>query len=116
MQNLEQKRAAHALTWAPTIEVGCGGGDPSGVVKKVPAMVISSGMLSAMAFAGEKKHGYESVFQAFINYSEEIYAQDLKGALEELCQMSAGDLRRITAEFMAYLGYLRRFVTKKDKE
>ena len=116
MQNLEQKRAAHALAWAPKIEEGCGGGDPTGVVKKVPAMVISSGILSAMAFAKEKQHGYESVFLAFVNYSEEIYANDLTGALDELCQMSAGDLRRITAEFMAYLSYLRRFVTKKDKE
>lgn len=116
MKNLEQKRAAHALGWAPTIEEGCGGGDPSGVVKKVPAMVISSGILSAMAFAKEKEHGYESVFLAFVNYSDDIYANDLQGALSELSQMPAGNLRRVTAEFMAYLSYLRRFVSKKNKE
>ncbi len=116
MQNLEQKRAAHALERADSITKGCGGGDPTGVVKKVPAMVISSGILSAMAFAKEKEHGYESVFLAFVDYSEEIYAKDLSGALDELCQMSAGNLRRITAEFMAYISYLRRFVTKKEKE
>ena len=116
MQNLEQKRAAHALMKADSISEGCGGGDPTGVVKKVPAMVISSGILSAMAFAKEKQHGYESVFLAFIDYSEDIYAQDLTGALDELSQMSAGNLRQITAEFMAYLSYLRRFVTKKEKE
>ncbi len=109
MQNLEQKRAAHALAWAPKIDGGAERGDPKGVVKKVPSLVITCGILSAMAFAKEKGAGHADVFKAFIDYSPELEGT-LDEALTFLCEMEASDLRRITAEFMAYLSYLRRFV------
>lgn len=112
MQNLEQKRAAHALDWAPTIQRGAGDGKASGVVKKIPAQVMSSGLLSSMAFALSKEGaaGFADVYLAFIHYYDAIESSTLKGALNELCMVSAGELRQATAEFMAYISYLRRFV------
>ncbi|MEI6890581.1 MAG: type III-B CRISPR module-associated protein Cmr5 [Pontiella sp.] len=110
MKNLEQLRAAHALKWAPTIGKGAGDGEAKGVVKKIPALVIQCGLLSAMAFAKEKEAGYKDVFDAFIDYCDLLSARSLDEAIEELSSVESSDLRRITAEFMAYLGYLRRFV------
>lgn len=110
MQNLEQKRAAHALVWAPKIDGGVGSGDPKGVVKKIPSLVITCGILSTMAFAKEKGAGYKDVFDAFVDYSKELHGT-LDGALKTMCEMDSGELRRITSEFMAYLSYLRRFVS-----
>ena len=110
MKNLEQKRAAHALEKAPGIDGGVGKGDPKGVVKKIPSLVISCGMLSTMAFAKEKGAGYADVFTAFIDYYSPLHGTSLDDALKSMCAMEAPELRRTTAEFMAYLSYLRRFV------
>lgn len=110
MQNLEQKRAAHALKRAPKIDGGVEKGDPKGVVKKVPSLVITCGILSTMAFAKEKGAGHADVFEAFIDYYEPLHGCSLDQALRTMCEMDARDLRHSTAEFMAYLSYLRRFV------
>ena len=110
MQNLEQKRAAHALKWAPQIDGGVGKGDPKGVVKKIPSLVITCGILSSMAFAKEKGAGYADVFKAFIDYNTPLNGLSLDQALTSMCEMDAQELRHTTAEFMAYLSYLRRFV------
>ncbi len=108
MRNLEQKRAAHALKWAPKIDGGVQKGDPKGVVKKIPSLVISCGILSTMAFAKEKGAGYQDVFNAFAEFYEPLNGDS--NALESMCQMDSGELRHTTSEFMAYLSYLRRFV------
>ena len=110
MQNLEQKRAAHALEKAPGIDDGVEKGDPKGVVKKVPSLVITCGMLSTMAFAKEKGAGYADVFKAFIDYYQPLKGCSIDQALQVMCNMDAQELRHTTAEFMAYLSYLRRFV------
>lgn len=110
MQNLEQKRAAHALEKAPNIDGGVGNGDPRGVVKKIPSLVITCGILSSMAFAKEKGAGYADVFNAFIDYYAPLTGRSLDDALSAMCEMDAQALRHTTAEFMAYLSYLRRFV------
>ncbi len=112
MKNLEQLRAAHALESAPTIQKGAGEGKASGVVKKIPAQVITNGLLASMAFALSKEGeaGFANVYDAFIHYYEPISSSTLRDALEELSNGSAEELRRATAELMAYLNYLRRFV------
>lgn len=110
MPNLEQKRAVHALDRAPEIDGGINKGDPKGVVKKIPSLVINCGLLSTMAFAKEKGAGYADVFEAFIDYHEPLRGLSLERAIRALGEMDALDLRRTTAEFMAYLSYLRRFV------
>jgi CRISPR-associated protein Cmr5 len=126
MRNMEQKRAAHALTWANKIEAGIGGGE---VVKKIPPLIITNGILATMAFAteqgGRKNPGHYSVFQAITDYLCGNCEYDfLKGGtsttveqlLRKATEVDATTLRSLTAESLAYLSYLRRFVSKGGKD
>ena len=123
MTNLEQLRAKNALKAARTIGQGSEGGDA--VEKKVPAQIIANGFIGALAFAIERGAGYADVFRAVIDHLNDVKAMqgmvktDLPGFLAELCDKSSAQLRAITEESMAYLGYLRRFVksskTKDEK-
>ena len=114
MTNLEQLRAKDALEAAKTIGQGAEGGDA--VEKKVPAQIIANGFIGALAFAIEKDAGYADVFASVIKHLQNVNAMqgitrtDLRGFLEDLCGKSSAQLRAITEESMAYLGYLRRFV------
>lgn len=121
MKNFEQIRAKNALAKAKDIGKGVGGGD--NVAKKVPVMILDNGILAAAAFALENKgNGYADVFVAVIEHlaDQEIALLDktmllddktkqLKGFIDHLAGVSSDELRRITAEAMAYLNYLRRF-------
>ena len=124
MQNLEQKRAAHALGHAD-IKGGQEGGE---VVKKIPPMIMNNGILAAMAFScelkgkGDLKHeGYNQVFRACIDHlvknggleipSEK--AMDVRTFLNWVAGEDSTFLRAITSETLAYLAYLRRFVNRE---
>lgn len=114
MKNFEQIRAKNALAKAQNIGKGGGGGD--NVAKKVPVMIIDNGILAAAAFALENNgNGYADVFDAVVAHlaDKEIALLDRKMSLENfidhLSGVSSDELRRITAEAMAYLNYLRRF-------
>ncbi len=126
MQNMEQKRAAHALTWSSKIQSGKDGGE---VVKKIPPLIITNGILATMAFAIEpggknsryKNEGHYSVFDAIADhlYTNCEYGF-LKGStaltveqlLRKATEIDATTLRSLTTEALAYMAYLRRFVKK----
>lgn len=125
MQNLEQKRAAHALKWAIEIGRGKDGGE---VVKKIPPLIVNNGILASMAFAvepgkedGHKNPGHYSVFKAIISHLQEncgldIPPQEAKTVEQFLGWIVSNDsafLRAVTAEALAYMSYLRRFVKKE---
>jgi len=115
MQNLEQKRAAHALSKADTIKAGQGEGDPNAVCKKVPTLIINNGLLATAAFAQDGKDGIKSVIAAIENHLQLIgIMPQSKDLLSWLSSPEADSalLRRVTAESLAYLNYLRRFVKK----
>jgi len=128
MQNLEQKRAAHALKSAPFIETGKEGGE---IVKKIPPLIMDNGILASMAFACEtkgnrdlKNKGHHSVFMACIDHLKKNtdlkipveVCTDVRSFLKWMSSaISSGQLRAITTETLAYLAYLRRFVQKKEK-
>jgi CRISPR/Cas system CMR-associated protein Cmr5 small subunit len=110
MKNLDQIRAKNAIS--VSIGQGADGGDA--VAKKVPAMIRENGLLGALAFAIEKEKGYRDVFVAVIAHLKEIKrlpgtGETLETFLKDLCAVDASTLRSLTAEVMAYLGYLRRF-------
>lgn len=119
MENLAQLRARHAVDWAPHVKPGKGDGKASAVVKKVPAQIIQNGFLGALAFALEDNPGHLSVFKGAINHLAEIRQKGFDLGIAEteperffstLCTDPAEVLRAVTAETMAYLEYLRRFV------
>lgn len=124
MQNLEQKRAAHALSHAD-IKGGQEGGE---VVKKIPPMIMNNGVLAAMAFSCElkghsalKHEGYNQVFKACIDHLvkntdleiPEGNAMDVRTFMTWVAGKDSTFLRAITSEMLAYLAYLRRFVNRE---
>lgn len=117
IRNLEQLRAQRALQDTER-------NLSKESVKKLPAMIQQNGLMGAMAFALDKGGNYSTIFACVINHlqSNEVrlvnlpvrnYTGDddrLKAMLQHLGgNISATQLRRVTAETMAYLNYLRRF-------
>ena len=120
MQNLEQIRARNAIqaTGDEKAPQGKNGGD---VAKKVPAMIMESGLLGALAFAIDAKAGHEKVLQGAIRHYQEVDRQapatdDLVFFAGWLGQQDSARLRAATSEILAYLNYYRRFVRPAKKE
>ncbi|MBN2684870.1 MAG: hypothetical protein JXR40_06285 [Pontiellaceae bacterium] len=110
MQNLEQKRAAHALEMCRRFKFETK--NESDVVKPMTTMVLDCGMLPSMAYALDNSdRAHEEVFKAFIDYRGSRLS--VKDYLEHLAKADSATLRAITAEFMAYVRYLRRFANMK---
>lgn len=115
IRNMEQIRAANALAKKDTIKAGAGEGDPNAVCKKVPTLIINNGLLATAAFANEGKEGIQSVIQAIEAHLQHVGIMPAgKTMLDWLSleQTDSSTLRRVTAESLAYLNYLRRFVQK----
>ena len=139
IRNLEQIRAKNALEASKKIGTGSEGG--KAVAKKVPAQIVQNGFLASLAFAIEKvngvgfvresdgyyrkdgsydKCGYANTFVAILadlratGNDLGICGGSLKEFLDELCGKRADELRRVTAEALAYLNYLRRFASEDE--
>lgn len=112
VQNLEQKRAAHAFAAIKSDPKKFQTEKDADVTKKVTTMVMDSGMLPAMAYALENKDKvYERVFESYINYRKSANKK-LSDYFEVLSQADGRSLRMITADFLAYMKYLRRFANQ----
>ena len=122
MKNLEQVRAANALDAGKKNYRGVKDGE---VVKKIPAMIRENGLLTALAFAVERKdgdalkhEGHHGVWKAIIEHlahkdikrlARSCSPDDLVVFLAQDANATAACLRDITEETLAYLNYLRRF-------
>jgi CRISPR/Cas system CMR-associated protein Cmr5 small subunit len=117
MKNLEQIRAAHAPGVAKETK--------KADVNKIPAMIMTNGLLAATAFANEEDGAKRPEMAAVMNGVARHLANDahgmpvLKGVanaqqmLEKLTGADSADLRRATAEALAFVGYVKRFATKE---
>lgn len=118
MKNLDQIRAKNALE--ATQDTRFSGANNGEVAKKVPTMIMENGLIAAAAFAIETGKGYEGVFNAIIAHLHTVAClpgtgkMKLNGFVEDLCNSDSSTLRKVTAETMAYLSYLRRFAKKGD--
>lgn len=116
--NLEQIRAQNAFK---AYTSGTFSGKNNGeVVKKIPTMIRENGFLGALAFAIEKKAGYEDAFLVIIEHLKnlELIGNNINNCddfLKLLVSKPSGRLRRVTVETMAYLNYLRRFAKTENK-
>lgn len=125
-KNLAQIRAKNA--WEARLMNFDGAKKGRNVVKRIPSMIIENGLLGAMAFAIEKKNknqsivGYYNVFCALLKHfkDEAINEESVQTVPDNQVNVwffklintcSSADLRRVTSESLAYLSYLRRFVT-----
>lgn len=122
MKNLDQIRAQNALQHKDLISASQGGGD---AISGFPMLVKTDGLLAALAFAcewknqqqGTRKHpGEYTVASAIAEHlrhkhiaittaaNADALITVLANANTDVC------LRRATAEGLAYLNYLKRFV------
>lgn len=128
MKNLEQVRAANALAYAKAAEAGANtrGSKGGEVVKKLPALIMSNGLLAAGAFAYAKGEG-EGWYVCFDYLATHLAHRDvaavpadkrnLKALLDHLTQdADSGILQQATDEALAWLAYARRFVKKGNGE
>jgi CRISPR/Cas system CMR-associated protein Cmr5 small subunit len=117
MENLEQRRAANALRRATDCRKQQGEGD---CLSGYPGLVINNGLLSCLAYSLEKEGQHLRVVNAIAFHLDDLeICQRLGGGDADAAWLlrhliangtSAHTLRRATAESLAFLGYLKRFV------
>lgn len=125
MKNLEQIRAANALAYAQSGAKtrGTQGGE---VVKKLPALIMSNGLLAAGAFAYAKgqEDGWFLCFNHLakhLSHAEvDILPRDkdnLPALMDFLSkEADSATLKQATDEALAWLCYAKRFVKKPAGE
>lgn len=120
-QTLAQLRAASALTSSrvPGMGLGQNGGD---ALSGFPLIIKTDGLLAAAAFAIElnakgepKQKGAQLIVTEIARHLASpgiaiCKARTARDLVEELAAADAAQLRRATAEALAFLGYLKRFV------
>lgn len=119
MRNLSQIRGKNAFNAAQKGKyAGVAGGE---AVKKIPAMIVSDGLLGALAFALNKGEGFKATFQVILEHLQDQDIHDptargvgdsLEAWFDALAGASAATLRQTTAEVLAYLTFFRRFAKK----
>jgi CRISPR/Cas system CMR-associated protein Cmr5 small subunit len=126
MKNLEQIRAANALAYANKEDVKTRGSQGGEVVKKLPALIMSNGLLAAGAYAYAKGEG-EGWYVCFDHLAAHLAhrdvgvvpadKRDLKALLEYLTKdADSSILQQATDEALAWLCYAKRFVKKANGE
>ena len=119
MSTLAQKRAANALNASHIKGMGLGqdGGD---ALSGFPMLIKTDGALAAFAFAVERKPNNERkqrgaylIVGAVANHLRSLDIVNAENADDLVNELANGDsalLRRATAEALAFLNYLKRFV------
>ncbi len=111
MQNLDQLRAAHAVKRARTLKKRS--------VNKLPAMILSNGLLATAAFTKDgNREGMRDAMDAVADYlgSRNLIGPGkvgCDGMINDLVSRSSIDLQRATSEALAYLSFLKRFAVEE---
>jgi CRISPR type III-B/RAMP module-associated protein Cmr5 len=115
MQNLEQRRAAHALTAA--------GRTDKASVARLPGMILTNGLLATLAFAcepGKENRGGQLAAADALATHLAALVPELAGVTtgavlaQQLTKSDALTLQRATTEALAYLCYLKRYSARKE--
>lgn len=120
VKSLSQKRAENALNASRIDGMGLGqkGGD---ALSGFPLLIKTDGLLATAAYAVERKSGGQPkqpgallIMEAVAKHLHNldiVRADNAKALIEKLSRSDdASLLRRATAESLAYLNYLKRFV------
>jgi len=113
-QNLEQIRATHADDRANDCRKKDGEGD---CLSGYPSLIITNGILSALAFSIEKKGQHGRVADALAYHLNRLGTVPQRGEgqpaakslRDALMRSDSITLRRATDESLAFLSYLKRF-------
>jgi phosphoribosyl-dephospho-CoA transferase len=118
MKNLEQIRAKNAMDPAAQRMAGPNGGE---VIKKIPPLIMNHGLLAIGAYAFDEKTGFKGAVDAIARHLADDnikllpanYSTDTSGLMKYLStEADSHQLKRCTAEAMAWLNYARRFIKK----
>lgn len=118
MRNLDQLRAATAIKFQKR---EFGGEEGGNILDGFPALVVNNGLMAALAFCmmkAAKGAGHKTLGEAVVSHLTDKNlnlglspkTQDLRGLLEFLSNADSDVLRVCTAETLAFLNFLRRFV------
>jgi len=126
MKNLEQIRAASAISFAKDVEAGTSiakGAEGGEAIKKIPPMIMGNGLLAAIAFSLEnQREGYASIFTALAKHlanpliSIAPGVTDAKTLINFLVNEDSATLKLATAEALEWFSYARRFVKSPKKQ
>lgn len=115
MKNIEQIRALNALEAAKGLE--------RSAVNKLPAMIITNGLLATAAFcsaegSSESRKGMQKALKSTIEHlkTRKMLSNDVKtieNMIEELSKRDSHHLQQVTAEALAFISYLKRFAEQK---
>lgn len=118
-QTLAQRRAFNALNASRIPEMGLGK-DGGNALSGFPMLIKTDGALAAFAFAVERKsngerkqRGAHLIVGAIAEHLSSLgilKAQKADDLVDELARGDSALLRRATAEALAFLNYLKRFV------
>lgn len=115
MQNLEQIRAAAALTVANGIR--------RSAVSKLPSLILNNGLLAAAAFCDAQGGGNNRPDQAtaMAAVASHLAARSIitngnsiQAMIADLAARDSLALQRATQESLAFLAYLKRFATNDE--
>ena len=119
MKNLEQIRAAQALKfWNSDPAKKVPGREASEIVRKLPALLLTNGLLATIASAKAGSEGWKIVMEeigSFLSPGKMGILPAPAPRLDNLITVLTNELsdslllQRATAESLAYAGYLRRF-------
>lgn len=124
MKNLEQIRAAHALSYAKA-GLGTRGKQGGNVLKKLPALIMSNGLLAAGAFAYAQHDttGWSTCFDHIAKHLADpdigiAPGHDTLDKLMDFLSTKADSqvLKLATEEALAWLSYARRFESAPDNQ
>ena len=119
-QNMNQIRARHVLAFAYDPQINVAGQNGGEVVKKIPAAIMNSGLLSALAYAMDGKNkGWKCVFDGIAQHlssPDVAFVDERCNSAEELLEFltaattTSDKLREVSVEAMAWLDFARRLV------
>ncbi len=114
VQNLEQIRAKHALEKAEGLS--------RAAVNKIPALILTNGLLATAAFcnaesSGETRVDMKKALEATIEHLAKCgilapQTRSIEEMIYQLSNRSSQDLQRATTEALAFISYLKRFASK----
>lgn len=130
MKTLAQIRAANALLHRQPVQIALNQPGQGDALSGFPMLIKTDGLLAALAFATEQKRNQQgelvrkhpadfaiaSAIAAHLRHDQQderiaiTNAEDGDVLVSELADGEANRLRRATAEALAFLNYLKRFV------
>lgn len=110
ISDLGQRRAAHA--WK-CVEQGCNS-EYTNLAKSAPALIMSNGLMSTLAFyAAKKKEHHSSLLRHIIIWLDQrftdIQRADFNATMTFLHSSSSSDYRHATEEALELLRWIRQF-------